>query len=117
MVIVAREHDAGRGRLVLRHPLDHGVKLRAIDEREIPALREFDRGLGEAAGGDDEATGGSVSGHRAVQLPDDRNAYRLGAPLLALDEVLLRVLPQDLSLIHISEPTRRTPISYAVFCL
>src|SRR5664279_6282340 len=29
------------------------------------------------------------------------------------------VYPQirDLSLIHISEPTRRTPISYAVFCL
>src|SRR5665647_351404 len=25
--------------------------------------------------------------------------------------------PLDLSLIHISEPTRRTPISYAVFCL
>eukprot|EP01016_Furgasonia_blochmanni_P046561 TRINITY_DN6729_c0_g1_i13.p3 TRINITY_DN6729_c0_g1~~TRINITY_DN6729_c0_g1_i13.p3 ORF type:complete len:111 (-),score=32.97 TRINITY_DN6729_c0_g1_i13:34-366(-) len=25
--------------------------------------------------------------------------------------------PQGLSLIHISEPTRRTPISYAVFCL
>ena len=24
---------------------------------------------------------------------------------------------KDLSLIHISEPTRRTPISYAVFCL
>src|SRR5665647_1619291 len=24
---------------------------------------------------------------------------------------------QNLSLIHISEPTRRTPISYAVFCL
>src|SRR5665647_711735 len=24
---------------------------------------------------------------------------------------------RDLSLIHISEPTRRTPISYAVFCL
>ena len=24
---------------------------------------------------------------------------------------------QHLSLIHISEPTRRTPISYAVFCL
>src|SRR5680860_1916297 len=25
--------------------------------------------------------------------------------------------PWELSLIHISEPTRRTPISYAVFCL
>mgnify|MGYP003685769911 CR=1 FL=1 len=24
---------------------------------------------------------------------------------------------ENLSLIHISEPTRRTPISYAVFCL
>src|SRR5665647_3600937 len=27
------------------------------------------------------------------------------------------ILTQYLSLIHISEPTRRTPISYAVFCL
>ena len=26
-------------------------------------------------------------------------------------------ITEDLSLIHISEPTRRTPISYAVFCL
>ena len=30
---------------------------------------------------------------------------------------LLLVKGADLSLIHISEPTRRTPISYAVFCL
>ena len=30
--------------------------------------------------------------------------------VLAVDEI-------NLSLIHISEPTRRTPISYAVFCL
>ena len=27
------------------------------------------------------------------------------------------ITTEDLSLIHISEPTRRTPISYAVFCL
>src|SRR5665647_1213373 len=32
------------------------------------------------------------------------------------EAALLRQM-QDLSLIHISEPTRRTPISYAVFCL
>ena len=32
----------------------------------------------------------------------------------ATDLVLIIV---ELSLIHISEPTRRTPISYAVFCL
>src|SRR5664279_1083265 len=34
----------------------------------------------------------------------------------SLFEAAQRELP-DLSLIHISEPTRRTPISYAVFCL
>src|SRR5665647_3728932 len=36
------------------------------------------------------------------------------------DRPMAEILPssvQDLSLIHISEPTRRTPISYAVFCL
>ena len=36
------------------------------------------------------------------------------------DDVLLASFPKSgshLSLIHISEPTRRTPISYAVFCL
>ena len=39
------------------------------------------------------------------------------------DPAAYRLLPQvellgkTLSLIHISEPTRRTPISYAVFCL
>src|SRR5664279_6415507 len=31
--------------------------------------------------------------------------------------VWLNMDDKDLSLIHISEPTRRTPISYAVFCL
>ena len=31
-------------------------------------------------------------------------------------EVVIPII-YDLSLIHISEPTRRTPISYAVFCL
>ena len=29
----------------------------------------------------------------------------------------VNIQPVALSLIHISEPTRRTPISYAVFCL
>ena len=32
-------------------------------------------------------------------------------------KTLNNTIKQDLSLIHISEPTRRTPISYAVFCL
>src|SRR5665647_3868435 len=40
--------------------------------------------------------------------------------LLSSFHILSRSKPgvlQHLSLIHISEPTRRTPISYAVFCL
>ena len=32
-------------------------------------------------------------------------------------EKVVTVPAPELSLIHISEPTRRTPISYAVFCL
>ena len=31
--------------------------------------------------------------------------------------IFMQLPPEILSLIHISEPTRRTPISYAVFCL
>src|SRR5665647_1776841 len=34
-----------------------------------------------------------------------------------LDESARELDALELSLIHISEPTRRTPISYAVFCL
>src|SRR5665647_1615054 len=45
-----------------------------------------------------------------------------GEQALEICEMLVRsgaldVVVIDLSLIHISEPTRRTPISYAVFCL
>src|SRR5664279_1757845 len=39
--------------------------------------------------------------------------YRLGG---VIDDLGTHIT-DDLSLIHISEPTRRTPISYAVFCL
>src|SRR5664279_6155127 len=42
------------------------------------------------------------------------------ASVCAADDVehpVHAVAEVDLSLIHISEPTRRTPISYAVFCL
>src|SRR5664279_5867940 len=41
---------------------------------------------------------------------------RYGAATLLPGDVV-RLTVYSLSLIHISEPTRRTPISYAVFCL
>src|SRR5664279_1102507 len=45
------------------------------------------------------------------RTPDEATEFRVPAGAI--------VAPQNyvLSLIHISEPTRRTPISYAVFCL
>ena len=43
--------------------------------------------------------------------------YRTEPYAHALAEVIKKYKPEILSLIHISEPTRRTPISYAVFCL
>ena len=45
--------------------------------------------------------------------------FRLQETLSELtDSELLKIeTTHNLSLIHISEPTRRTPISYAVFCL
>src|SRR5664279_6042547 len=47
------------------------------------------------------------------QLPDTRRFSGCTAIVTAADG-RTRILA--LSLIHISEPTRRTPISYAVFC-
>src|SRR5680860_1726493 len=56
---------------------------------------------------------------RALSRPWRRPAHA-GLLTVPLDRRSLHIScshPQRLSLIHISEPTRRTPISYAVFCL
>src|SRR5665647_3896331 len=47
-------------------------------------------------------------------------AWLTGRQLEAARQAVTRHMKREgqiLSLIHISEPTRRTPISYAVFCL
>ena len=48
--------------------------------------------------------------NRAMDAEDKEIAEVVGAHVEEL-------IDKGLSLIHISEPTRRTPISYAVFCL
>src|SRR5680860_804500 len=50
--------------------------------------------------------------------PVAEDVFRQLIPFKALAVEMIRnhTLPLWLSLIHISEPTRRTPISYAVFC-
>ena len=64
-----------------------------------------------------------IDGVRRVIKPGDallkRNDIEHGCVCLE-DGILLDIftpMRQELSLIHISEPTRRTPISDAVFCL
>src|SRR5665647_2702307 len=65
-------------------------------------------------------TSGSVflNGRDISGLPPDRLA-RLGLVRTFQNIELFGQMTvlENLSLIHISEPTRRTPISYAVFCL
>src|SRR5665647_3633366 len=56
--------------------------------------------------------------HYTYDLVTNSNAFAIN--ILRADQVELVDLfgkNSGLSLIHISEPTRRTPISYAVFCL
>src|SRR5680860_1026139 len=60
--------------------------------------------------------------HRLDQLLAEQGRLQSEVEQLGVDRVvvvlfLLHAGVLDLSLIHISEPTRRTPISYAVFCL
>ena len=67
--------------------------------------------------------------HAKDQFTDEEyTALKADADKIREIETQIAALPQDeaasqsmaqtaLSLIHISEPTRRTPISYAVFCL
>src|SRR5665647_1673286 len=133
-----RDHHRGpRGRRHFRYPrLGMNPKLRPVDAQWIeheghPALLLQDR---------------SAIGSRVVLVPqalapllalcdDTRDVAALGADLEQMAAIRLsasaieqaisqldRALLLDnerfsLSLIHISEPTRRTPISYAVFCL
>ena len=53
----------------------------------------------------------------ALKLPRTRPIGRWGMLHKAYLKLRKPAYYQSLSLIHISEPTRRTPISYAVFCL
>src|SRR5680860_1830460 len=59
---------------------------------------------------------GSSSSAQNITVHHGALAYLLVINALRASEAAA-VRIEDLSLIHISEPTRRTPISYAVFCL
>src|SRR5665647_3845656 len=63
-----------------------------------------------------------VLGTNPLKIPTptadrDRTVSRRSEPSSRTTLIGEQPNPWDLSLIHISEPTRRTPISYAVFCL
>ena len=94
----------------------------AYYEQDAPAVtdEEYDRAMHEIrdleAAHPELVTSDSptqvVGGKRVIGIPVEHRV-----PMLSLLDVFSDDEVRDLSLIHISEPTRRTPISYAVFCL
>src|SRR5665647_2308877 len=80
----------------------------------LPGLRIRSRGL--------RAKPDGGTHHQAQAEDPDEHALGDRPEVAKVHTTRVLVLVQlvqiaDLSLIHISEPTRRTPISYAVFCL
>src|SRR5664279_5026230 len=91
----------------------HAVCLRHLWSRQCFAPQAFVGGLQLSAAGLP-----SVEEKIGFDLCWDLAVIEASQLLPALGEVATgQVYRKTLSLIHISEPTRRTPISYAVFCL
>src|SRR5680860_865029 len=109
-------------RVVLVGQWSHGTAQDAeISLRELAALAETAGsevldGMLQRRPKPDPAT--YIGKGKAIELRDVVKAN--GADTVVVNDELQpsqRRALEDLSLIHISEPTRRTPISYAVFCL
>src|SRR5664279_1588578 len=90
-------------------PRFFGIWHRLVIVRQAPGPREVHLALGVIRRGVDL---GSPDG-----LYAGRDRLQKSATDMATAERRLSQIKYWLSLIHISEPTRRTPISYAVFCL
>src|SRR5664279_5955762 len=94
-----------------------------VGRRSRPLLRLF--GVRDAnAFVDVDDTFDARFGRFHVRTPlANVSSWRIEGPWLWITAIGVRVsirhrdVTFGLSLIHISEPTRRTPISYAVFCL
>src|SRR5665647_990180 len=104
---------------------EDGVHLLGINSTDAPgAAQAFERTFEIPYPSVHDADGAAVAALQGVvpvqAVPTmvllDRDGMVAARILGVLDDSTLRSLV-DLSLIHISEPTRRTPISYAVFCL
>src|SRR5664279_2610175 len=81
------------------------IPVRSMAERDLRALVAIDRRI----------TGRDRAGYFKRKLADALTESDVCVSLIAeLDTVPVGFI-MALSLIHISEPTRRTPISYAVF--
>src|SRR5680860_1687355 len=97
-----QDHGLHMGKAILFH--EHVLRTTQADALR-PKLSAFGRIL------------------RVVRISTNTQSSNCVRPLKYLFKIFIDLrwdqfsLAQDLSLIHISEPTRRTPISYAVFCL
>src|SRR5680860_1797172 len=88
-----QDHGLHMGKAILFH--EHVLRTTQADALR-PKLSAFGRIL------------------RVVRISTNTQSSNCVRPLKYLFKIFIDL---RLSLIHISEPTRRTPISYAVFCL
>src|SRR5680860_1818113 len=91
------------------------LMLEVVDRKRHRPGRVDDQRVHEGIGGQRKHSGigwtmasGGTNAHKHCENHDRPRQHRLSV-------VAWTGLPRPLSLIHISEPTRRTPISYAVF--
>src|SRR5665647_1159603 len=90
-----------------------------VQSTDIPAVNEFDYAVNSFPYDVDLSSGRYVVDAKSIMGIFSLELQRPINIEIHSDhcEDLVKELEPYLSLIHISEPTRRTPISYAVFCL
>src|SRR5665647_3798604 len=87
-----------------------------LGEKTAPCA-VFSPKFGGGSGASGAGGGGRGSGQRQVHRCWGGTLARTASACMPQPDQVILPQVEHLSLIHISEPTRRTPISYAVFCL
>src|SRR3990167_3027147 len=119
--LATADRASGRCRRSLRP--NWGGAWRTDKLFEGPGIHQLDGpafgegfGIGrEVSGGDHEAPDSTFCGHDTVQLPDNRHAHLVGAPLLALHQVL--VLAEEQLQVHAAVGASTPALHYLVALL
>src|SRR5665647_544185 len=95
--------------LTIPHQKDFNLSLAFVSKAEIKKLNRTWRKIDAVT---DVLSFAEFKNLKAIKISKEKEIF-LGEIILCYDDI--KAYAKNLSLIHISEPTRRTPISYAVF--